>query len=194
MFINAWNEWAEGAHLEPDRHFGYAWLEQVARQAERKFVHQTPRLSYGVPVTPSKTCARIAVLADIYYEETWVDIAQALSSLEEPFDLIVTTTADKEAKVSALVMADFSDAEVYVVENKGRDIRPFLSVLPLLIERKYQAVLKLHSKKSLHRGDGDLWRKTLIAQLLPKGPELGQLIGGLVQYPSMGLVAPDGNV
>jgi lipopolysaccharide biosynthesis protein len=194
VFINAWNEWAEGAHLEPDRHFGYAWLEQVARQAERKFVHQAPRLSYGVPVTPSKTGAQIAVLVHIYYEETWVDIAQALSSLEEPFDLIVTTTPDKETTVSALVVADFSDVEVYVVENKGRDIRPFLAVLPLLIERKYQAVLKLHSKKSLHRGDGDLWRKTLIAQLLPKGPELGQLIGGLTQYPSMGLVAPDGNV
>jgi lipopolysaccharide biosynthesis protein len=175
VFVNAWNEWAEGSHLEPDRKHGFGYLA-AARAALAPF----DRASLPpVPVLPAVARAPFAVILHLHYPDLWPEIRESLAGLG-PHDLYVSVT---DPHAVALVQADRPEAFVEWVENRGRDIRPFLSLLRRIRPLGYRAICKLHSKKSPHLAGGEAKRRSLMSRLVD--PALGV---ALAEDPRLGLI------
>jgi hypothetical protein len=145
------------------------------------------------PATRAPGAVKAAIVVHIYYEDTWLDFAQVMKRLTIPFDLIVTTVSGREG-LSETVKRDFPWAEVEVMENRGRDVRPFLALLEQGRFDRYAYVCKLHGKKSSDGGRmlylGALWRRRLLFDLLA-GPNIAETIAGAFEHdPGIGMIGP----
>jgi hypothetical protein len=149
----------------------------VGAVVDGDLVAKHPELIYGWPeelspapqVTDRPASVAVAVVAHIYYEDTWPDIAGALRGLTIPFDLIVTTVAGRERLIES-IRRSYPGAEIEIVENRGRDVGPFLFLLERGRLDCYRYVCKVHGKKSIDGGRrtymGDIWRRRLLFDLL----------------------------
>ncbi len=137
--------------------------------------------------------AAVAVVVHIYYEDTWPDIAGALRGLTVPFDLIVTTVADRERLIQA-IRRDYPRAEIEVVENRGRDVGPFLALLERGRLDRYKYICKVHGKKSIDARRktymGAMWRRRLLFDLLGAPGAADAVIELLERDPLVGMIGP----
>lgn len=177
VFINAWNEWAESAVLEPDLRLGHAWLA-----ATRRALH--PRQA-----PPQRPC----VVIHAWYLDVLGEMLELVATSGIDARLVITTTPDRQTQVADLVGRHRLQAEVIALENRGRDILPFLHVADRLLNENEDVVLKLHTKRSTHRDNGDQWRRELLAALL--GQQRGRSIAAYFHdNPDVGLVAAAGHL
>lgn len=184
-FINAWNEWAEGAHLEPDLKYGYSYLQACADALTISSLKDSGKL-----ITKRNDKA---VSIHLFYPELIEEFKNYLTPIINEVDLFITINEKGCSDTLELVQNEFPNAVIIPVPNLGRDVRPFLISLKLISDLNYDLVLKLHSKKSLYRGDGDSWRRDLVGKLLnPKN--IKQLLNLLNTTNLVGMIGPEDHV
>jgi glycosyltransferase involved in cell wall biosynthesis/GT2 family glycosyltransferase len=100
VFINAWNEWAEGAHIEPDLTHGYAWLDATRRglQSEADAARVEPEALVhdieGTAVAPRRKI--IVVVHDLHRHGAQYLSLNFVSTLHNVFGYEVATIAGGE--------------------------------------------------------------------------------------------------
>lgn len=162
MFVNAWNEWAEGTYLEPDRRFGYAYLHATA-SVLRQFRKKDPATESQFALSRSTFTkkASSALLVHLFYRDLLDELCALVGNVPGPVDVFISVADDAPREWVRELRAKLPYAYLLAVPNRGRDILPFFLLLPVLQQFGYATACKLHSKKSPHREDGQDWRALL---------------------------------
>jgi rhamnosyltransferase len=142
-------------------------------------------LSFTAAPVPS---IKAAVLAHVYYPELWPEIVKIWHTLPAGSPLLVTTPYGIGAEIRTLG-ASHPLIEIYESENRGRDIAPFLTVLNAGRLDRFDAVLKIHTKKSPHLKQGNLRRRLLFTSLAGHSSNVRRILRQFCD-PRVGLVGP----
>lgn len=193
VFVNAWNEWGEGTYLEPDRWFGYGYLNAVA--AAYDGLHRQPKAALAHPDRAAAAATREpagVVILHAFYEDLLPEMAEAIRSpwIGDRFDVVATVPQDWDERQREAAADLLGARAVLATPNVGRDVLPFLEALRWIGPGRYDLALKIHTKKSPHLREGRRWREALLSSLTGEA-EVAAVRGAMAADPLLGLMAPE---
>ena len=134
-----------------------------------------------------------AVILHMYYTEMWEEIADYFANLEQDFDLFVSIPGEAEFS-EGKILGKHEHSYIYRCPNRGRDVAPFLKILSAIYPFNYKYVLKIHTKRSPHRQDGDIWRRDVYGKLAGSVKLVHDIKQVLDSKANIGIFAPQGHV
>jgi rhamnosyltransferase len=137
---------------------------------------------------------RMIVVFHCFYLQTLQDFISISNRLPVGHKLIITTDSNpKKNEILSIFNNSENCPEVYVFENKGRDIYPFIKILKQVDISDAKLILKLHGKKSLYSEYGDDWRKSLFDGLMPSYEGVNKIIDEFSRKSKLGMVGASGS-
>ena len=134
-----------------------------------------------------------AAIIHIFFADLLPEIVDLVRNLSDSCDYFLTVPSDQPELIKN-VIDQFPNAYILPVENRGRDILPFLDVLSEIIPLGYKYLLKLHTKKTLHRDDGAAWRKDVFAKLAGSPVTVAAARKAFELDPKLGILGPKEHV
>lgn len=148
-----------------------------------------PRVGHARLPIPGNT--RVAVCLHLFYPELWQEsLRPALEAISEPWDLYVSVPDFACTRTLAQIADEHPAARFLPCANRGRDVLPFLRWLELGVFDRYDAVCKLHSKRSPHMQDGARWLSQVLQSLLGDRRSVADLLARMRSTPDIGLIGP----
>ena len=188
LIINSWNNWNEGSYLEPDQKYGFANLNSLS-----KAIFNLPFRKNNYNLFNLKKNKNIAVQAHIFYEDLIFEIINVTNNIPVKFDLYITITFSNLSSILEQYINNSKADNYYIklVNNKGRDVLPFLTQLKMIV-RNYKYVCHIHSKKSMHSPlFGYKWRKYLFSNLLGNSHIISEILTDFENFDKLGFIFPE---
>ena len=132
------------------------------------------------------------IYVHLHYIETWAEIKTIILEDCSGSDVIVGLTA-ASIEFQAEILKTFPKATIFVTENRGRDVGPFMELLRQGSFDKYDAVCKIHGKLSLKDGkqtkSGERIRRYIFSSLIRDGA-CNRVLDLFESVPDLGVVGP----
>ena len=194
LFINAWNEWGEGAHLEPDRRFGYAYLNATANVLSQTY-HDSEVDAYIKSHNERyQKKSHSAVVLHLYYEDLFPELFQKYFAGMTGADFFISVRFNAPLSLLREVSAAIPNCYFVKTDHRGRDMLPFLVTLDRLSHFEYEFACKLHTKKSPQLEDGGVWRNHLMECLVGGGDPVAKAKVAFGGDATAGLLIPSGSL
>lgn len=135
---------------------------------------------------PARSARPVGVFLHLFHDDLAPVFAERLRAIESAFQLYISTETEARA---ARIRAHLPQAEIRVLENRGRDIWPKLYGFGDVYHR-HDIVLHLHGKKSLHSNRLDVWLDHILTCLLGSPDEVSRILSFFEAIPRLGMVVP----